>query len=341
MSMGCINKEQAVARRVRVLEEEASLALKTNNYQIAEEKFKEILSIHPTNEHVRNNLAILYAEFIKQPDEAIKLWEQLIEEKPQNASYYNNIAGVYWQSDELHKALSFYEKAANLHKSYHMPFFNMAQIYFSLNNFSKAEEMAAKGYSIARSDTKMKLLYLKALLLNLKRNEALAILRENEQESARSPIYDLMQARILLGDSKFDEATELIEKALVNHPNNELLNMEKVEIALARDPSADTTQIFQQLEKSDQFGRLKPWYSQLLTARRQLNERKLDTAVGGLESLSEKIPSDFSYFEGLRLEALAKAYQELDKSELVAELYEKAFFFCPERVRLDKSAVEE
>ena len=40
---GCVSKEKAIERRVRILEEEASLALKTQNFTLAEQKMQEIL----------------------------------------------------------------------------------------------------------------------------------------------------------------------------------------------------------------------------------------------------------------------------------------------------------
>lgn len=329
---GCVDKEKAINRRIEILEEEASLAIQTQNYALAEKKFNAILDLKPDVEHVKNNLAVLYAEYLNQPDKAVAIWGELLKEKPSNAAYYNNIAGIHWRSGELDKAIDNYEKAAQFHRSYHMPYYNMAQIYMEKHEWGSAEKMAATGYGLAAGDLRMNIIYIRALLLNGNRDQSKSIIHKALERMPAGMQLELMLARILIGDGHFTEAETIIDKMLAQNPQNELFLAEKVELLAARGAgSEELDKIFMQIETMKP-SQLQPWLKQFYQARTEYAGSNLEKAMSLLVDLDRSIPVNFEYFEGLRLQLIASILREQQKMDEAENMWNKAMFLAPERV---------
>jgi tetratricopeptide (TPR) repeat protein len=329
---GCVDKEKAINRRVEILEEEASLAIQTQNYALAEKKFSAILDLKPDIEHINNNLAVLYAEYLNQPDKAVAIWEELLKEKPSNAAYYNNIAGIHWRSGELDKAIDNYQKAAQFHRSYHMPYYNMAQIYMEKHDWESAEKMAATGYNLAAGDLRMNIIYIKSLLLNGKRDQSKSLIQKAIERMPAGMQLELMLARILVGDGDYAEAETIIDKMLAQNPQNELYLAEKVELLAARGAETEEIEkIFMQIDAMKP-SQLQPWLRQLYQARTEYAASNLENAKGILVDLERSIPVTFQYFEGLRLQLMASVLRDQQKVEEAENLWNKAFYLAPERV---------
>ncbi len=331
---GCVNKEKAVTRRIRILEEEANLALKTQNFTLAEQKMREILDLRPNIEHIQNNLAVLLAEYLNKPDQAIEIWNALLVEKPNNSAYLNNIAGIYWRKTELDKALEYYEKALQFHNSYYMPYYNMTHIYLAKNDLVKAEEMARKGYELAPSDSNMTLIFTRVLLLASKKQEVLEILKKQKETSQNlSNNLTLFYGRVLLGNQLVTEAESLIQEAIGKFPDDDLFKSELLEIKILKDNFSEDLE--SQFKAIDQTGNshLQPWLTELYHARKLFAEGKTSDAIAASESLSGKFLPHHPYFEGLRLGLSAKLTLSAGNEALAKELSEKAFLLCPERDR--------
>ncbi|HPQ38834.1 MAG TPA: tetratricopeptide repeat protein [bacterium] len=329
---GCANKEKAINRKVKQLEDEAGLAIKTQNYELAEQKFSAILELKPDAEHVKNNLAILYAQFLGKQKKAVELWEELIKTNPKNAAYYNNVAGLYWAEQSYDKALQYYQESIKYHPSYHMPFYNMAQIYMEMNNMEKAEEMAIKGYNLAPNDARMNLVYAKVLLIVGKRAEALAVTEKLRSNYPNVLLNNLEISRIHIGDGDYEQAEALLNESLAEFPQNDLLLAELVELGLARGDEAEATdKIIQQLEAS-QARIFQGWYTVLYNARLTLKNGDPEKAIEQLNGLSGVIPKELYYFEGLRLIALSEAMMTVGREDEAAKLRGEALLMCPERL---------
>jgi len=329
---GCVNKEKAINRKVKILEEEAGLALKTKNYTLAEEKLEAILKITPDSEYIKNNLAVLCAQYSNKPEKAIKLWQEIIEKDPKNAAYYNNIAGLYWQKGESDKALEYYRNATKYHPSYHMPYFNMAQIYLEKADYIAAEKAAAKGFEFAKTDSRMLKIYAKTLLFNNKRDRSRVVLEEAYNRSPKVLLVNLDYSRILLGVHEYKKAAEVINASLGEYPMNPILLAELVEVELARKTDkAEVDKIFQQITASE-AKIFEPWLKEFYTIRAKLKNEQNQELLNKLNKLAGKIPPAFGYYEGLRLWETAKLMKELDASANVTEIMRRAFFLCPERV---------
>ncbi|MBN1880350.1 tetratricopeptide repeat protein [bacterium] len=331
---GCVNKEKAINRRARILEEEANLALKTQNYTLAEQKMKEILELKPDLEHIRNNLAVLLAEYLNQPEEAVEIWSNLLKEKPHNAAYMNNIASIYLRKQEYDKALEYYKQAAENNASYHMPYFNMTHIYLAKNELEKADEVSLKGYELAVNDTNMLQLRTQVLLINSKFNEAIDLLQKNLKVGTPSPFIYLELIRIMIGKNELTEAQSLLADASTKFPENDLFKAEQTELnILNNDFSEQTETILSQIDTTGKMN-LQPWITDLYRARKLISENKNQEAMDLLTSLSGKIAPQYPYFEGVRLIALARLYQTQGNKEQVTDLFNQAFRLCPERGHL-------
>ncbi len=331
----CANQEKAINRKVKILEEEAGLAIKTQNYALAEEKLEAILELSPDQEHIKNNLAVLSAQYLNKQEKAIRIWEEILEKNPRNAAYYNNIAGLYWQMGQLDKALKTYQDATKHHPTYHMPYYNMAQIYLEQKDFPSAEKAAAKGYGVANTDTRMIYVYARTLLYNDKFAESTRILQEARNRNPKTPMVNLMLSRMYLSVDKYDEAQTILDETLGENPTNPLVLAELVEVHLQKKtPQPEIDKIMAQITAADAKS-FDPWFRKLFTARKHLVDGRFDGVQEELNALEGKIPSDFSelkYFEGLRLWAMAEAQTHADAKADTSELRSKAFYLNPERI---------
>jgi Flp pilus assembly protein TadD len=331
---GCVEKEHSLERRVSILEDEANAAMRSGNYEQAEKKFRAVLDIDPDKEHIQNNLAVLYAEYLNNTEKAIELWQDLVTTRPKNAAYYNNLANMYWQNGDLDKALETYKLSTEHHKQYHMPYYNMAQIYMIKENFKEAEIQARQGYNRAPNDHRMLTVYVRVLLINGKRDEARSIVENGLSTMQDSVFLNLMLARIHTGSKNYSDASRVITDALAKHPTNELLLAEKVELLHDRGENHDQIdKVFLQIDVLDN-SQLMPWYEELEKARRQKKNSELDSAFKILEELEQKIPGHLTYFEGLRLNEMANIMQLKNQHEKALDYRSRAIIFAPERVVL-------
>jgi Flp pilus assembly protein TadD len=76
----------------------------------AESLLRDLLRARPTHERARNNLALLYASQLNQPDEAILHWKAI----SGPAAAHNNLAAVYIEKEKWTEARAELEKALAL-----------------------------------------------------------------------------------------------------------------------------------------------------------------------------------------------------------------------------------
>lgn len=338
---GCVNKEKAIDRKVKILEEEAALAIQTKNFNLAEEKLEAVLELRPGSEYVINNLAVICAQYSNKPEKAIKLWSEIIAKNKDNAAYFNNIAGLYWQTGDIDKAIEHYTRAAEIQPKYHMPFFNLAQIYLDEKDWVKAAENAGKSYRLTPKDSRVVLMYTKTEMLIGNRKEALDVLESMYNENPQILMTTIAYIRTLIGENKLEEALTAINKALGESPMNPLLLAELVELNLRKEtPVKDIETIITQMQASD----AKPFVNMVKTlfdARVEINSGNTNQAVKLLKSLDKQIPGEFQYFEGIRLWELANIAGDDIPVETVEEMKNHAIFLCPERFAESKNMTEE
>ena len=98
------------------IEETFDLAVKNqkkNNFQIAENLYKEALKINPNHFKSIYYLGILLSQ-TKKFDLAKLLFHKAIQIQPNNAMAHNNLGNIFFELGQLQKAISSYEKAIQI-----------------------------------------------------------------------------------------------------------------------------------------------------------------------------------------------------------------------------------
>ncbi len=98
------------------IEETFDLAVKNqkkNNFQIAENLYKEALKINPNHFKSIYYLGILLSQ-TKKFDLAKLLFHKAIQIQPNNAMAHNNLGNIFFELGQLQKAISSYEKASQI-----------------------------------------------------------------------------------------------------------------------------------------------------------------------------------------------------------------------------------
>jgi signal transduction histidine kinase/tetratricopeptide (TPR) repeat protein len=139
-----------------------------NDYQAAEEKFKECLGIAETIGDINrvagtlSNLAIL-EEKKDNFDYAAKLYLEAIEnaQKVGNLNYianiHNNLGNIYSQKEDFPKSISYYQKAIDYYANNDLKSpllsskINLSYVYFLAGDIPKAITVAKESYDSAKS----------------------------------------------------------------------------------------------------------------------------------------------------------------------------------------------
>ena len=90
---------------------------KNKKFKIAEETYKKILKLNPTNIIALYNMGILSSQFNKI-DEAIIFYKKVININPKLEDVHNNLGLLYYQTGDEKRATDCYEKAININPNY-------------------------------------------------------------------------------------------------------------------------------------------------------------------------------------------------------------------------------
>ncbi|HAY38034.1 MAG TPA: hypothetical protein DCY53_01060 [Desulfobacteraceae bacterium] len=156
--------------------------------------FELLIAQNPTN---ASTIKIYYSKalrgqadtvFIKNPDTAEILLSKAVEADPQNAEAHFDLGRLYTKSKDYPKAITAYQKAANLNYRPSDAFYNLGFIYASTNDFANAEKMFLHVVDLKPT-------YLDKVLFNL------AVVQQRQ--------------------GKKQECIENLEKAVINNPKNQ------------------------------------------------------------------------------------------------------------------------
>ena len=120
---------------------------KKNNFQVAENLYKEVLEINPNHFESIFLLGTLSIA-IKNFDRAIQLLNQAILIQPDHAQSHNNLGVVFKELGEIQKAMSCYEKAINIQPNYADAHNNLGVVFRELGEVQKAISCYQKAISI-------------------------------------------------------------------------------------------------------------------------------------------------------------------------------------------------
>lgn len=107
-------------------------------FSLAEEKFKEALKIRRSHENLVRLARIYY--ITDRLDEAIKIYEEVINENAYNIDALWGIGEVYIKKKNLEKALTFLLEVKRLDSKYPLLHYSIARIYLSKDDLKKAKE---------------------------------------------------------------------------------------------------------------------------------------------------------------------------------------------------------
>ncbi len=328
--IGCVNKEKAIQRKLKVLEEEIGLAMMNQDFKVAEEKLLKSIELDPKSHVNRNNLAILYASKMNEPEKARELWTELLKEMPKNAAYLNNLAGIYQSLKDYEKAVELFTEAKKHHDSYHMPYYNIALIYLEQQKYPEALEELKKCHKLAADDYNVIAQLCKALILNGQWEEAKTLLQEKYDKYPKASFVSLILSRLhqRLGD--YDASMKILDSSIESSPKVSLFYAEKIEIAFLQ--ALDKSTIESLLTNYELTGDtvLNPWYPEMVRARIEIVFGSVSDGIQKLEALEGKIPDEWKYYDGIRWHVLAEQYAKAGQSDRVAIANQKAIENTPE-----------
>ena len=110
---------------------------KKNNFQVAENLYKEVLKINPNHFGSIFLLGTLSIK-IKNFDRAIQLLNQAILIQPNHAQSHNNLGVVFVELGEVQKAISCYQKAISIQPNYADAHYNLGNVLDKLNKHQEA-----------------------------------------------------------------------------------------------------------------------------------------------------------------------------------------------------------
>ena len=136
------------------IEETFDLAVKNqkkNNFQIAENLYKEALKINPNHFKSIYYLGILLSQ-TKKFDLAKLLFHKAIQIQPNNAMAHNNLGNIFFELGQLQKAISSYEKASQIQPNYATAHYNLGRVLSKLGQHQKAINSYEKAIQIQPND---------------------------------------------------------------------------------------------------------------------------------------------------------------------------------------------
>lgn len=105
--------------------------------------YRNILSYHPDNVRVLNNLANWYSENEKV-DEAALLYNKAIEVEPSQSAPYYNLGNIARDKGDLVRAEDLYKKSVEVDPAFHHGYRNLAQLYLQQNRIPEAIQALEK-----------------------------------------------------------------------------------------------------------------------------------------------------------------------------------------------------
>lgn len=140
----------------------ASAQQNSGDFKGAETTLREILAQSPNNPIAQNNLGYFLAERNEKLDEALKLIQQALRTDPDNPSYLDSLAWVYYKQgkfdlaeENLKKALKFDASSATIHEHLGDVYQKQGKLELAKASWEKALLLASDVEQIAAIKTKL------------------------------------------------------------------------------------------------------------------------------------------------------------------------------------------
>ena len=128
--------------QIKALLDQASAAMKANNYTAAEQAYKQVLIESPDLQYVRNLLGLCFL-YQEEPDKAIAQYERLIGSPSADASMHGNAAHAYRMAKRYDEAEREFRAAMQLAGDQSMEYgLSLVQMVLEQGDARRADEIA-------------------------------------------------------------------------------------------------------------------------------------------------------------------------------------------------------
>ncbi len=331
--IACNSKNQAEARKFNILLEEAQMSITKKEFTVAAEKLEAAIEIRPDQDFVVNNLAVLYAQRLNNPEKAKELWLGLLEKEPNNSAYINNLAGIYLSQNEYDEAMELYEKAKVHATQYHLPYYNIAKLYMQKEDYDKAEREIKAGLKYVKDDSVYFVTYAYLLVKNDKLMEARQFLESKYSQKNGSITYAIPLIHLYRRLDQMDDAWKVINEALKVNPFASQLLVEKIEILWGQKEVSDENkqEIEEPLKKLSEIPP-KPsieFYVDLYKLREEILANYSDEAFQELKKLDFELEEDTTYLKAIQLHLLGRLHSRQGNPEAAFQAFKRAVELDP------------
>lgn len=155
----------------------------------------------------------------KEPGKAgvqseIEFWQAKVNEDPNDANAYANLALQFQQAGQLEKAEDNYKKAIELDPKYTFPYAHLAKLYFSKKDFKQAISLQQKAVSLSPDNQEYRFELMSYFVAAKNLDSAMAEAREIIARDPEMPNNYAVASEILFIGKYKKEALEIIDSAL-------------------------------------------------------------------------------------------------------------------------------
>ncbi len=224
-------------------------------------------------------------------DNALESYRKVALLEPDNADNLFDMGSVYILKDDLANGIKCYNNAETKGYSGYRLYLNLARIYEGIGHKEQALRNYNKAVSADTLNTDLRLARAAFDVKEGRYHEALEDLDELQQ--LEPDLFDgySLRAEIYCSLGKYEEALQVVETAMEKFPEDAALKALKAKVLLQTGRSAEARQLLEDVEKSDQFERVRR-SSRLMMAEICSMENNLQGAAEQLEKLLEEEDPD-------------------------------------------------
>ena len=191
--------------------------IEEKNYEKAKDNLLKCLDLKDSFE-ILNLLGVVYIH-LKEYDNSIQVFENLLKKNLSNHSIHNNLGIAFKNKKYYIRAKEQFELSLKLHPKNHFSLFNLGNVFLELNQDDKAKKIFEECLKINKNYTPA-LLNLSVLYLNNKEfRKSLRLLDKCvELKNESLPVLENI-SKIHLLSKNFKKAEIYIKKIIKNHPN--------------------------------------------------------------------------------------------------------------------------
>jgi len=159
----------------------------------------------------------------KRYEEALNIFEQVLEHTDATPAIYNNMAMCYYNIDNFDKAADFFIKALSLDNKLAQAYINLTDIYFRQKKFLEAIELLQNAVYYLPEDMVLKHYLARVYIEDCRSDLAIPLLDEIVDTNPENYDAHWDYGRVCFELGNYDDAIEHFEQVSQAYPNNELI----------------------------------------------------------------------------------------------------------------------